>query len=316
MSILSRILFTMAGLLLVVYAGLIVFAYWPYGDGIPVAELAAPEDKFITTEGLQVRYRTWGEPATDRPAIVLIHGFANSAMSFETLGEQLAPDYFVIALDMPGFGLSDKPAKHDYGNASQARVVSNFIDALGLEQVVIGGHSMGGAHAVHVAINSPQAVGLLLFNPGIITTGVPPLTQYLVFPLPRLAAKTFAGRDFRRSFLESSYVDPDIVTEEKLDELMLASRSEGYIEGATALMSYYAAGDEIDMLDKIRIPTLIVWGADDKRKPRNEGAQLQSMITGSRLVMLPNAGHYVHEEKPENAAQAIREAKDFWAVRR
>ena len=90
MSILNRILLTMAALLLVVYVGLIAIAYWPYGDGVPVSELAVPEDKFVTADGMQLRYRTWGEPSADAPAIVLIHGFANSAMSFKL--------YFLITL--------------------------------------------------------------------------------------------------------------------------------------------------------------------------------------------------------------------------
>jgi pimeloyl-ACP methyl ester carboxylesterase len=316
MSILSRILLTMAGLLLVVYTGLVAYAYWPYGDGIPVAQLAGPDDHFLTANGHQFRYRTWGEPEDGQPAILLIHGFANSSMSFLDLGEELASDHFVIALDMIGFGLSDKPADHDYGNESQAQTVIDFIEALGLGEVVIGGHSMGGAHAVHVAVKSPRAVGMILFNPGIITTGVPPLTQYLVFPLPRLAAKMFAERDFRESFLSSSYVNPDIVTEERLDELMLATESEGYIEGVTTLMSYYAAGDEIDMLDEVRVPTLIVWGADDKRKSTEEALELDGMLANSRLIMVEDAGHYVHEEQPLIAANAIRDADSFWATRR
>jgi pimeloyl-ACP methyl ester carboxylesterase len=316
MSIFSRILLTMSGLLLVVYAGLVGYAYWPYGEGIPATELAGADDQFLTTNGHQFRYRAWGEPRDGQPAIVLIHGFANSSMSFLDLGEELASDHYVIALDMLGFGLSDKPVDHNYGNEAQAQTVIEFIEALGLDEVVIGGHSMGGAHAVHIAIDSPRVVGMILFNPGIITTGVPPATQYFVFPLPRLAAKTFSQRAFRQSFLRSSYVNPEIVTEARLDELMLTTQSEGYIEGVTTLMSYYVAGNEIEILDEVRVPTLIIWGADDKRKPMEEATQLDSMLETSRLIILEKAGHYVHEEQPQQAANAIREADDFWATRR
>jgi pimeloyl-ACP methyl ester carboxylesterase len=302
----------MAVLLLIVYGGLIGYAYWPYGDGIPVEELAGPDAHFITVDGIQLRYHTWGQPGTDRPALVFIHGFANSLQSFNHIAPLLADHYQVIALDMPGFGLSAKPVDHDYSNASQARVVADFIAELGLEKVVIGGHSMGGAHALHVAKMAPEVVGMILFNPGIITTGVPAATQYFVFPLPRLAAKTFGERSFRESFLKSSYLDPGIVTDAVLDELMLGPRSEGYLEGTTALMGYYKAGDEIDMLADVTVPTLIVWGQEDKRKPPGEATQLSDMIAGSRLVIVEDAAHYVHEEKPQVAANAIIAAKDFW----
>jgi pimeloyl-ACP methyl ester carboxylesterase len=304
----------MLALLVVVYLGIVVYAYWPYGDGIPVAQLATAEDKFVTVDDIQLRYRSWGEQRSDQPTLVLVHGFANSVQTWKQLGPLLADDYYVVALDLPGFGLSAKPVDHDYGNASQAQVITDFITALGLQNVVIGGHSMGGAHAVHVALEEPQVIGMLLFNPGIITTGVPPATQYFVFPLHRLAARTFGDRNFRKTFLASSYVNPDVVTEETLDEIMLGPRSEGYIEGVTVLMQYYKAGDEIGMLAGLKVPTLIIWGVEDRRKPRSEATELQAQIAGSKLVMIEEAGHYVHEEQPRDAAQAIIAARDIWPV--
>jgi pimeloyl-ACP methyl ester carboxylesterase len=311
-QIVRKIVLTMAGLLLIVYGGLVLYAYWPYPEGIPIEQLAGPEDRFIDVNGIQIRYREWGQRREGGETIIFIHGFANSLQSFKPIAPYLADDYHVIALDLPGFGLSDKPTDHDYSNAPQARVVADFIQSLGLEHVVIGGHSMGGAHALHVAQMAPQVDGIILFNPGIITTGVPAATQYFVFPLPRLAAKTFGTREFRENFLASSYLDPGIITEEVMHELMLGPRSEGYIEGTTVLMSYYTAGDEIEMLAEIDMPTLIVWGAQDKRKPKGEELELRDSIAGSRLVIIDDAGHYVHEEQPEAAANAIIAARDFW----
>lgn len=312
----GRILVTMLGLLLVVYAILIVIAYWPYDDGVPPQEIAMPGDKFIGADGLQLRYRTWGEPGDDRKSIVLIHGFANSAMSFERLAEDLATDHYVVALDLPGFGLSDKPADRDYNNAAQARTVGAFIEALGLDEVIVGGHSQGGAQAVRVAIDSPAAVGLVLFNPGIISTNIPPTTQYLFFPFPRLVARTFAEREFRENLLRSSYVIPDTFLEERLDELMLTTRTNDYTEGVTAVMSNYKPGREIDLLGDLKVPALIVWGADDRRKTVEEADELWRLIPGSQLVLVADAGHFVHEEKPGDAAVAIRNARSFWARRR
>lgn len=311
MIILRNILLTMAVLLAIVYGGLVTYAYWPYGEGVPAEELAGVDDKFIEANGITLRYRTWGSP--ENPAIVLIHGFANSLQSFNRIAPYLQDNYYVIALDLPGFGLSDKPVDHDYGNESQANVVSDFIRALNLQRVIVGGHSMGGAHAVHLAIDDPIVDGIILFNPGIITTGVPAATEYFVFPLPRLAAKTFGQREFRESFLKSSYLNPNIITTEVLDELMLGAQTDDYIEGTTALMSYYRSGNEVELLPEIKVPTLIVWGTEDRRKTDEEAEELQDSIAGSRLVRIEEAGHYVHEEQPQRSAQAIIDAMDFWA---
>jgi pimeloyl-ACP methyl ester carboxylesterase len=316
MLIVRRMLITIALLLLIVYAGLIAYAYWPTGDGVAAIELATAEDRFAEVDGLQIRYRTWGKPQPGEPAIVLIHGFANSLQSFRLLGPLVGEDYYVVALDVPGFGLSDKPADRDYGNENQATLIGNFIRELGLKQVVIGGHSMGGTLAVHLAINEPEVVGIIFMNPGIISTNVPSATQYFVFPLPRLAAKTFADRDFRERFLKISFIRPELITAEVMDNVMLGSRTSDYYTGTTQMMSYYVSGDEVEMMDDIRVPVLTVWGREDRNKPASEALELQGMLPGSRLVMVDDAGHYVQEEAPEATAAAIREAGGFWAQTR
>jgi pimeloyl-ACP methyl ester carboxylesterase len=303
----------MAMLLLIFYGGLVAYAYWPYGDGVPAIELAAEDDLFIDVDGIRLRYKVWGVQQNNQPSIVLIHGFANSVETFRLLGPELGNDHHIIALDLPGFGLSDKPADYDYGNVNQAAIISAFIAALQLQDVVIGGHSMGGAHVVHVAINNPAIVGAVLMNPGIITTGVPSAAQYFIFPLPRLAAKTFADRGFRERFVKTSFVNPDLITAAVMDDLMLATKTDDYIEGATELMRHYVAGNEVTLLDDIRVPVLIVWGEQDSNKPAGEAEELQSLIANSRLVLVKNAGHYVHEEAPVATAKAIRDADSFWA---
>ena len=180
----KRIIKWIATLLLVIYGSLIAYAYWPAPAGEPVERLAGPHDLFITVDNLQLRYRAWGSPGPEKQNLVLMHGFANSVQTFERIGPLLTDRYFVIAVDLPGFGLSAKPTDHIYGNASQARVISQFIPLMNMREVIIGGHSMGGALAVHVAQQAPEVTGVVMLNPGIITTGVPAITKYLIFPFP------------------------------------------------------------------------------------------------------------------------------------
>ena len=280
MSILKSTIKWIAVLLAIIYVGLIAYAYWPAPAGEPVEQLAGPDDLFVTVDDLQLRYRAWGSPGPGRQNLVLMHGFANSVQTFKRVAPLLTDRYFVVAVDLPGFGLSAKPTDHNYGNASQAQVISRLIGALGMREVIVGGHSMGGALAVHVAEQAPEVTGILMFNPGIITTGVPAITEYLVFPFPRIAAKIFGQRDFREQFLKNSFLHPELITAESMDAMMLGPRSADYLSGATTLMGYYKAGDEIEMLSDIRVPTLIVWGSQDRGKPAGEAEQLQSNDTG------------------------------------
>ena len=311
-----RILKSFAALLVLLWLGMTIYAYWPQEAGVPATELAGPDDRFVEADGMLLRYRTWGEPVPGQSPIVLIHGFANSVQTWRDLGPELKNDYHVIALDMPGFGLSAKPDDRDYTNPSQAAAVIAFIEALNLDSAIIGGHSMGGALSLHVAEQSERITGMILFNPGIITTGVPAITEYQVFPMHRLSARTFADRNFRTNFLKSSYLRPEIITEDIMDDLMLGTKTDDYWTGTTQMMSYYESGNEVEMLGEIRVPTLIVWGTEDRNKLDDEAQQLDGMLPVSRLALIPDAAHYVHEEKPTESAAAVIAAKDFWAAAR
>lgn len=100
---LKRIFFGLAGLLLAGWLALVGYAYWPTGIAeVPARSLANPGDQFVSVNGLELRYHTWGEPT-------------------------------------PG-----KPVDFDYQNPNQAQMMKDFIRALGLKNVVIGGHSLGG----------------------------------------------------------------------------------------------------------------------------------------------------------------------------
>ncbi len=295
------------------YAGLIIFAYLPYEE-VPRSELVSPGDQFVSVHGVDVRYRRYGNPS--RPTLVLLHGFANSLQTWRDFAPLAGNDFHVVALDMPGYGLSDKPVQFDYGNPAQGQFVADFIDQLNLTNVIVGGHSLGGAVAVHTTVASDRVSGLLLFNPGIHSTGVPKATQHLFFPLQRVSARQFGSRDFRAQFLRTSYIDPSIVTEAVVDDVMAGSRMQGYLDGMSSLMDQYAEGQELPLLEKIGKPTLIIWGAADRNKPIEESTQLQRSIAGSRLVVIDNVGHYVHEEAPAESAEALLQASDWlWSSR-
>ena len=289
------------------WAGLAAWAYWPGEPELPVARLATAEDRFVEVEGVRLRYREWGRAAADRPSLLLIHGFGNSLQSFRLLAPLLADCCHVVAIDMAGYGLSDKPVDFDYHNGPQARVLIAAAKKIGLERVVYVGHSLGGAVALQAAVFDPAARGLVLLNPGIIRTGVPKIVQVTLPPLPRMSAKMFGSREVRGNFLKQSYVDPSLVTDQVIDDVMLAARTEGYMDGMTSLMKQYREGEEIVLARRVRVPTLIPWGDRDRNKPLQEADELQSMIPGSRLVHFANAGHYVHEEAAAGVAAAIRE---------
>jgi pimeloyl-ACP methyl ester carboxylesterase len=303
---LKRIFLGLLGLVAVLWAALMIYAYWPQPDEVPVTQLAVDPDRFVDVRDGRLRYRRYGANGAQRPQVLLIHGFANSLQSFRELAPRLAGCCDVIAIDMLGFGLSDKPEDADYHNPAQADRVIEAARLLGLERPVYAGHSLGGAIALQAAVRDRRAAGLILMNPGIISTGVPKIVQLTVPPLPRLSARMFGSRDFRARFLRNSYANPAIVTDALIDDLMQGARSEGYLRGMTSMMKQYREGEEIVLAAQVQTPTLILWGDRDRNKPLAEAVRLQALLPGSKIVHFPEAGHYVHEEAAPAAAAAIQ----------
>jgi pimeloyl-ACP methyl ester carboxylesterase len=305
MRFLKRALWLCTALLVMSWVGVTIWAYWPYPSEQAVTALAEKEDRFVSVDGLTLRYREWGSKQADRASLLLIHGFGNSLQSFRTLAPLLAQTHHVIAIDMIGYGLSEKPINYDYHNGPQALMLMRAAHQLGLDHIVYVGHSLGGAVALQAVVQDERAGGLVLLNPGIISTGVPKIAQVTLPPLPRMSAKLFASREFRSRFLKKSYVNPEIVTEQVIDDVMLAAQSEGYMRGTTSLMTQYREGEEIALAANVKVPVLIPWGDQDRNKPLQEATELQALLPGSTLVRFSNAGHYVHEEAPTEVAQAI-----------
>ena len=301
------------GVLVLSYAGFVGYAYWPVGlPGVPAKSLADATDKFVDVDGLSIRYKTYGEPAPGKPNLVLMHGFGNSLQSYRNLIPLLMDCCFVVAFDFPGYGLSSKPVKFDYSNAGQAEIAIKFSKALNIEKPVYGGHSMGGAIALHTGVKDPAASGIIFIDPGIYETGVPKVMAMTPFPLPRMSAKLFGNREWRGQFMKVSFVDPSVITDAVMDDLSRTARTDDYWTGTTAMMSNFTMGQEEPLLPKVKVPVLAIFGEADRNHPDADRKRLQADIPGSGLVVIENAGHYPHEEKATETATAIKAALATW----
>jgi pimeloyl-ACP methyl ester carboxylesterase len=301
---LLRIVAGTATLLVIVYLGLVAYAYWPRDPGLPAEQLAGPADKFAELEWGSIRYRLYGDASPGRPEIVLIHGFANNLHSFRHLAPLLAENYRVLALDLQGFGLSSKPAEPAaYSYQAMADTVIATARAAGFSRPVYTGHSLGGVIALRAALADPQTFGIVFLDPGVYAgNALRKLTEFSVFPVPRLTALQFGDRKFRTSMIARSYRDSSILTDADVDNLMLAAKTNDYLQGMTTLLGYIPDGtEEIEMLRQVSAPVLAMWSASEARMPDNS-TRLQNDIPNSTVVFVEEAGHYLHEEQPERVA--------------
>jgi len=239
--------------------------------------------------------------------IILIHGFGASTFSFRHTIPELARHFRVIALDLKGFGLSERPPGGDYSLTAQARLVNEFMESTDIPRAAVLGHSMGGEVAMRLAINHPERVERLILVDSASGREVrhrAPGSRFLRPLLPVVALFTLHSRRFRRLSLRSAVYDPAHLTPEVLDGYFRPTRIRGHLRGLGELMASRGNDPPLDPSAIVQ-PTLILWGEEDRWLPVSQGQHLHEQICGSRMVIIPKAGHLPLEERPEESNRAI-----------
>ncbi len=247
-------------------------------------------------DGIGVHYveRGSGTP------VVLIHGFGAHTYSYRYLIPELAKDHRVVALDLKGFGYSERVARSDYTMAAQARVVVGLMDALGMETASLVGHSMGGAVAMRVASTCPQRVDRLVLVASASGDRVPMPPARLIRPFLPLFAHLLSGWLMRRSVY-----DPSIVTDEMRQAYRRPMTIKGSMNGLNQMLRDARRDTPIDYAG-ITQPTLLLWGSHERVLPSWMLPRLRARLPHAELVTVDQAGHLLLEERPEECNAAIR----------
>ena len=288
-----------------------VWLLWPEAPPGPTGawlrELGLePRFQTLDGDGLRIRYVRTGIG----PHVVLIHGFGSSIWTWKDVIPDLARDHDVVALDLPGFGASDQP--RDLSFASLPRSVLGVMDALGIPRATLVGNSLGGATSVDVAVHHPERVLSLVLVDSAgynLAAGDRPFFVRLAGSragplLERLPLRRFLVR----RALAQVFHDPALVTAERVEEYLAPIARPGAL---AALRSLNASGDGVAALFAARVgdvavPTLIVWGSDDRWIPLEQGRRFEAAIRGSRLLVIPECGHMPQEERPAELLAAVR----------
>src|SRR5436190_6442154 len=270
----------------------------------------ADRSRFVSVDGIRIHYQEFG--GVTYPTIVLIHGYTASVYVWKTAAPLLADAGFrVIAVDLVGFGYSEKPRSFEYSLDAQARIVSRFMDRLGIGRAAIVGSSYGGAVAATLALDYAPRVEKLVLVDAVINDD---LKRH---PILRLASVRGLGeiitpflsdsRALHRWRMRGSLADPALVTEERIDSIRRPLfAADGHHSLLATSRNWHANRISRDA-HLIRQPTLIIWGEDDKVIPIRDGYKLRDEIADSRLVVLKNCGHVPQEEQSQAFRDRITE---------
>jgi pimeloyl-ACP methyl ester carboxylesterase len=256
--------------------------------------------QLIDIDGYSVHYVDQGAG----PAIVLIHGFGGHTYSYRHLIPNFARDHRVIAVDLKGYGYSERNASAGLSRSAQVAMLAALIKKLGVERATFVGHSMGGGIAQRFAIAHPEMVDALVLVASVSGEDVMPRRAMPPGPLVKLVVPVMAQFAASR-MLRGSFYDPATLTDDVRDAYMGPVRIKGSMDGLVAIMRDGASDPPID-ISTITQPVLLLYGAHDKIVPIEVGQRIRDRITQARMVIVEKAGHLLLEEQPEECVRAIR----------
>ncbi|MEU8194716.1 alpha/beta hydrolase [Microbispora amethystogenes] len=233
----------------------------------------------------------------DAPALLLIHGSASSARSWDSLVPLLTGSHRVIRIDLLGHGRSAKPAGPSYATPDQGRRAGVALDRLGVERAIVVGHSSGGAVATALAEQRPDLViALALVNTGpgmaaFIAAESAPITPSQ-WPPADEQIRRFASTGFSRAGYQ--------IPQELLDEVRMMTHHTftATMAGTRAYLEEQALPERLTALGK---PLWVIFGEDDRRWRSSSAADYRT-VPGAKVELLPGLGHSPMLEDPARTA--------------
>ncbi|MBD1909033.1 MULTISPECIES: alpha/beta hydrolase [unclassified Leptolyngbya] len=272
------------------------------------------QEHHINLNGIPTRFFQTGQ---DGLPLVLFHGTGESALDWSWVLPKLGERYRVYAPDLPGTGYGLKPIR-DYSIELFTQFAKDFLDAIALDRVVIGGNSLGGLIALNIALARPEQVaGLILVDSTGLGEEVSPFLSSLTLPLFGEVAvagcQTPVGAVMRsRSRAALQFAHPDQIPREWYAEQQQLAQNFGFLEATlSALRAQLTPTNQrtvmLESLPQLQMPTLLVWGEQDLIYPRTQAEEAVKHIPQGYLSIIPDCGHVAPLEKPDHFATVLDE---------
>nr|MBF0682346.1 alpha/beta hydrolase [Pseudomonas sp.] len=284
-------------------------------------------DSYANANGVRLHYVAAGKP--ENPLLLFLHGFPEHCMAWRNILPEFAADWYAVAVDLPGYNLSDVSTDvSDYRAGAVARTLGAFVDALGHRECLVVGHDWGGAIGWYMAATRPDMlrafVAINAVHPTVFARefrtnpAQRAASEYIgLFQQPD-AEERLAKDDF--AYLLGMFADesgrPEWLTAELQTEYLQAWRQPAALTGGLA---YYRATSAASAMPQktpsrqaspsmnVDIPVLVIWGEKDKFLLPSNLQGLEQYVKQLTVERLPEASHWVVHEFPGHVARLIRE---------
>jgi pimeloyl-ACP methyl ester carboxylesterase len=283
-------------------------AVWALVTPLSPHKLAKP-GRFVSIDGIDTYYERYGSG----PPLILIPAGGSHTSTWRFNIEALSRSHEVWTLDLPGSGYTDKPATFLYTHRSYAAFVRDFMTTMGISTAVVTGQSLGGTVALEFALDFPErAAGLVLIASGGYPRGeTPEALNLLAFRPIGAILMSFSSYPFGvKAFFPYLYHDPapfarDSALVAEICDINRTPNARNAFYWMQRALNFDFAIPDVSRIKSVTAPTLIIWGRDDRVVDVRTASRFRQDIAGSQLVVIDDAGHMVHEEKPEAVNHAI-----------
>jgi pimeloyl-ACP methyl ester carboxylesterase len=254
----------------------------------------------------------------EAPGVLLVHGLGDEADTWRRIIAPLSGRYRVIAPDLPGFGRSPAPAHRRLSPPYLGAILRELLSQLGMRGATIVGSSLGAALAQVVALSDPSFVSrLVLVDGGLLAMGrlSKALLMMLVPGVGERRYRSFAGNiDAAYASLQPYYADLGSLPEE--ERQFLRERVGERVSSKSQMRAYFSSLRSYTLwmqtrgrgarrrASRLGIPTTYVWGEKDQIIPLEAAKAALASHGGSKLIVIPGAGHLPHQETPGQFLEA------------
>ena len=255
------------------------------------------------------------EEGSGRP-LLLIHGFGTSTYTWRRIAPELAAKHRVIAVDLKGFGQSDKPMDERYSVLDQAELLAQLIEDRNLRDLTLVGHSLGGGVALLLALQADERLKgrisrLILLNTIAYPQNMPVFFRMMNMPfLSHVGVRMVPPTVQTRVALQIAYLDDSKIDDSEVEvyaaPLKTAAGKHAIIQSARQIVP-----NDLDALAEryksITLPTLILWCDHDRIVPLEVGLKLRRAMPNASLRVVQGCGHMPQEEQPSQTLELMQE---------
>ncbi|MGO9417876.1 alpha/beta fold hydrolase [Roseiarcus sp.] len=302
----------------VVIASIILLpvAHWAVWALIPPLSphALAKSRRFVLVGGIDTYYERRGSGSP----LILIPAGGSHTSTWRFNIDALSRSHEVWTFDLPGSGYSDKPATFPYTHRSYAEFVRDFMTTMGIPKSVVAGQSLGGTVALEFALDFPErTAGLVIIDAGGYPSGVTlGALNPLVHRTTNAILMSFSSYPaIVKGFFPYIFRDPapfarDAAYVAEICDINRTPNARDAFYWMQRALHFDFAIPNVPRIKSVTAPTLIIWGRDDRIVDVRTATRFHQDIAGSQLVVIDDAGHSVHMEKPDAVNRAIKSFLD------